>query len=84
MTSLLLSELMLLKCMYICKWSMMAMKDDNMISLIIWRTNVLLSGLVIMQSIILEDVTCNPIYKSITGTNDCGLPAQVSENSINM
>ena len=35
MISLLLSEIMLLKSIYAWKWSVMAMKDDNLISLII-------------------------------------------------
>ena len=84
MTSLSLSELMLLKCMYIHKWSVMAMKDDNMISLILWKTNLLLTGLMTMQCNILENVGCNPIYKSITGANDCQLPSHISNNSVKM
>ena len=35
MISLLLSEMMLLKSIYAWKWSVMAMKDDNLISLLI-------------------------------------------------
>ena len=84
MTSLLLSELMLVKCMYIHKWSVMAMKDDNMIALILWRTNTLLTGVLTMQANILEDVKCNPVYKSLTGTNDCQLSSQISENSVKL
>ena len=84
MISLSLSELMLVKCMYIFKWSVMAMKDDNLISLIIWRLNILLSGLVTMQSIVLDEPACNHIYKSLTGTNHYQLPTQVSENSMKM
>ena len=84
MTSLSLSEIMFMKFMYIHKWSQMAMKDDNMISLILWRTNILLTSIITMQCNILEDIECNPIYKTITGTNDCQSPSYISDNSVKM
>ena len=58
MISLLLSELMILKSLYICKWSTMAMKDDNLISTIILKINILLSSLITLQVTMLDDTTC--------------------------
>ena len=55
MISLSLSELMILKSLYIYKWSMMAMKDDNLISKIILRINILLSSLITLQTTMLDD-----------------------------
>ena len=82
MISLLLSELMILKCMYICKWSVMAMKDDNLISTVILRTNILLSSLITMQTTMLDDGTCNWIYKSLTGEYEVKLPTEICTNSL--
>ena len=84
MISLLLSELMILKCMYICKWSVMAMKDDNLISSVILRTNILLSSLITMQTTMLDDGTCNWIYKTITGENEFRLPTETCSISLQL
>ena len=84
MISLLLSELMILKCMYIWKWSTMAMKDDNLISKIIWRINILLSSLITLQATMLDDTTSNSIEKSLTGRYEMQLPTQICTNSIHL
>ena len=84
MISLLLSELMILKCMYIWKWSIMAMKDDNLISKIILRINILLSSLITLQATMLDDTTCNSIEKSLTGRYEMQLPTQICTNSIQL
>ena len=84
MISLLLSELMILKCMYIWKWSIMAMKDDNLISKIILRINILLSSLITLQATMLDDTTCNSIEKSLTGRYEMQLPTQTCTNSIQL
>ena len=84
MISLLLSELMILKCMYIWKWSIMAMKDDNLISKIILRINILLSSLITLQATMLDDTTCNSIEKSITGRYEMQLPTQICTFSIEL
>ena len=84
MISLLLSELMILKCMYIWKWSTMAMKDDNLISKIILRINILLSSLITLQTTMLDDTTCNSIEKSITGRYQMHSPTQICTRSITL
>ena len=84
MISLLLSELMILKCMYIWKWSIMAMKDDNLISKIILRINILLSSLITLQATMLDDTTCNSIEQSLTGRYEMQLPTQICTNSIQL
>ena len=84
MISLLLSELMILKSLYICKWSIMAMKDDNLISKIILRINILLSSLITLQATMLDDTTCNSIEKSLTGRYEMQLPTQTCTNSIQL
>ena len=84
MISLLLSELMILKCMYIWKWSMMAMKDDNLISKIILRINILLSSLITLQATMLDDATCNSIEKSLTGRYEMQSPTQTCTNSLQL
>ena len=84
MISLLLSELMILKCMYIWKWSIMAMKDDNLISKMILRINILLSSLITLQTTMLDDTTCNSIEKSITGRYQMQLPTQICTRSITL
>ena len=84
MISLLLSELMIIKCMYIWKWSIMAMKDDNLISKIILRINILLSSLITLQATMLDDTTCNSIEQSLTGRYEMQLPTQICTNSIQL
>ena len=84
MISLLLSELMILKSLYICKWSIMAMKDDNLISKIILRINILLSSLITLQATMLDDFTCNLIEKTITGRYEMHLPTQICTSSIRL
>ena len=37
MISLTLSEMMMVKCLYILKWSSMAMADDNLIATVVFR-----------------------------------------------
>ena len=82
MISLLLSEMMLLKSMYAWKWSVMAMKDDNLISLTIFNTNLLLSGLVTLQVMMLNDTTCNPIYNYMSGNSPVLIPTQICSTSL--
>ena len=82
MISLLLSEMMLLKSVYAWKWSVMAMKDDNLISSIIFNTNLLLSGLVTLQVMMLNDTTCNPIYNYMSGYSPAPMPTQMCSTSL--
>ena len=82
MISLLLSEMMLLKSMYAWKWSVMAMKDDNLISLIIFNINLLLSGLVTLQVMMLNDKTCNPIYNYMSGNSPVLIPTRICSTSL--
>ena len=84
MISLLLSEMMILKSMYICRWSIMAMKDDNLISKVVLRINILLSSLITLQVTMLDDDTCNPIENTITGRYDMQLPTEICTNSIKL
>ena len=82
MISLLLSEMMLLKSIYAWKWSVMAMKDDNLISIIILNTNFVLTGLLTLQVRMLDDSTCNPIYNYLSGNNQVQLPTELCINSL--
>ena len=80
--SLLFCEMMLLKSMYAWKWSVMAMKDDNLISLIIFNSNLLLSGLLTLQVMMLNDTTCNPIYNYMSGYSPAPIPTQICSTSL--
>ena len=71
-----LSEMMLVKCLYILKWSSMAMVDDNLIATVIFRTNVLLSGLFVLPGIVLEDGSCNEFYKVLAGQPNFQVPTE--------
>ena len=82
MISLLLSEMMLLKSMYAWKWSVMAMKDDNLISLIIFNINLLLSGLATLQVMMLNDKTCNTIYNYMSGNSPVLIPTRICSTSL--
>jgi hypothetical protein len=84
MISLLLSELMILKSLYICKWSIMAMKDDNLISKIVFRINILLSSLITLQATMLDDNTCNSFKKTYTGRYEMELPTQICTSSLKL
>ena len=44
MISLTLSEMMMVKCLYILKWSSMAMADDNLIATVIFRHSIYIYG----------------------------------------
>ena len=82
MISLLLSEMMLLKSIYAWKWSVMAMRDDNLISLLILNANLVLSGLLTFQAWMLDDSTCNPIYNYLSGYNQVQLPTEMCSTSV--
>ena len=89
MISLLLSEIMLLKSIYALKWSVMAMKDDNLISLLILNINLVLTGLLTLQVRMLDDSTCNPIYNYLSGYdqdlseyNQIQLPTEMCSTSL--
>ena len=86
MISLLLSEMMLLKSLYAWKWSVMAMKDDNLISLLILNTNLVLTGLLTLQVRMLDDKTCNPINNYLSGYQPAGyiqqLPTEMCSASL--
>ena len=88
MISLLLSELMILKSgermPFNFKWSVKVLKDDNLIAKMILEINILLTSLIILQATMLDDHTCNPIYKSLSGRNDMQLPTQICTNSLNL
>jgi hypothetical protein len=84
MISLLLSELIIFKSLYICKWSIMAMKDDNLISKIIFRINILLSSFITLQATMLDDNTCNSFKKTYTGRYEMELPTQICTISLNL
>ena len=76
MISLTLSEMMMVKCLYILKWSSMAMADDNLIATVIFRTNVLLNGLFVLPGIVLEDGSCNEFYKVLAGQPNFQVPTE--------
>ena len=80
--SLLFCEMMLFKSMYAWKWSVMAMKDDNLISLLILNTNLVLTGLVTLQVRMLDDTTCNPIYNYLSGNNQVQIPTEMCSTSL--
>ena len=82
MISLLLSEIMLLKSIYAWKWSVMAMKDDNLISSIILNTNFVLTGLLTLQVRMLGDSTCNPIYNYLSGNNQVQTSTEMCSTSL--
>ena len=82
MISLLLSEIMLLKSIYAWKWSVMAMKDDNLISSIILNTNFVLTGLLTLQARMLDDSTCNPIYNYLSGNNQVQISTEMCSTSL--
>ena len=82
MISLLLSEIMLLKSIYALKWSVMAMKDDNLISLLILNANLVLSGLLTLQAWMLDDSTCNPISNYLSGYNQVQIPTEMCSTSL--
>ena len=86
MISLLIGEMIVLRSMYICNWSVMAMKDDNLYSLIILRTNILLTGLITLQATVLDDGSCNSIHKSVMDKlyNDPRIPSEICINSLKM
>jgi hypothetical protein len=89
MNSLLLSELMILNslkripCNF--KWSVKALKDNNLVAKIILEINILLTSLITLQVTMLDDGTCNSIYKVFTGIpNDMQLPTQICTNSLKL
>ena len=88
MISLMLSELMILKSRertpFKFKWSLKAMKDDNLIARTILGFNILLTSLITLQATMLDDRTCNPIYKTLSGRDDMQLPTQICIRSLKL
>ena len=88
MISLMLSELMILKSRermpFNFKWSLKAMKDDNLIAKTILGFNILLTSLITLQATMLDDRTCNPIYKTLSGRDDMQLPTQICTHSLKL
>ena len=88
MISLLLSELMILKSRermpFNFKWSVKVLKDDNLIAKMILEVNILLTSLITLQATMLDDHSCNPIYKTLSGRNDMQLPTQICTNSLKL
>ena len=58
------------------------MKDDNLISLLISNTNLVLTGLVTLQVRMLDDTTCNPIYNYLSGNNQVQTPTEMCSTSL--
>ena len=53
------------------------MVDDNLIATVIFRTNVLLSGLLFfLPGIVLEDGSCNEFYKVLAGQPNIQMPTE--------
>ena len=88
MISLMLSELMILKSRermpFKFKWTLKAMKDDNLIAKTILGFNILLTGLITLQATMLDDHTCNPIYKTLSGRDDLQSPTQICTHSLKL
>ena len=88
MISLMVSELMILKSRermpFNFKWSLKAMKDDNLIAKTILGFNILLTSLITLQATMLDDRTCNPIYKTLSGRDDMQLPTQICTHSLKL
>jgi hypothetical protein len=88
MISLLLSELMILKSRermpFNFKWSVKVLKDDNRIAKMILGINVLLTSLITLQATMLDDHTCNPTYKTLSGRNDMQSPTKICINSLKL
>ncbi len=62
-----LCEIMVVKCLYIWKWSFMSSVDDDFWSVVLGLTNLIISGLGGMQRHILDDGTCYSGYQRMTG-----------------
>ena len=88
MISLMLSELMILKSRermpFKFKWTLKAMKDDNLIAKTILGSNILLTSLITLQATMLDDHTCNPIYKTLSGRDDLQSPTQICTHSLKL
>ena len=54
----------------------MAMTDDNLIATIIFRTNLLLSGLISFQGIVLDDGSCDTLYNNLAGQPNVQAPTE--------
>jgi hypothetical protein len=63
-----LTEMMLLKCLYVFYWPKMAMIDDTLVAEFIGRWNLMMSSLSIFTRLYIIEYHTNTHYQFVTGT----------------
>jgi hypothetical protein len=63
-----LTEMMLLKCLYMFYWPMMAMMDDTLVAQFIGRWTLMISSLCIFTRLYILEYHTNTHYQFVTGT----------------
>ncbi len=66
-----LNEIIIIKCLYIYKWSMMALLDDDFISTALGIFNVFFSMWMCVLRLFLDDLKCVVHYKIFTMVDHC-------------
>jgi hypothetical protein len=78
-TFLTLTEMMLLKCLYMFYWPRMAMFDDTLVAQFIGRWNLMISSLSIFTRLYIVEYHTNTHYQFFTGTKSFKDESDLSE-----
>ncbi len=70
-TALALDEIIVLKCLYIYKWSRMALIDDAFMATVIGAINLIVSFSLSCLRLYLDDLECTIHYEILTMENRC-------------
>ena len=57
-----LTEMVIIKCLLMYKWSQMSMINDYLIANLLHRINLLISGILIVSKVILAEYMTNPYF----------------------
>ena len=81
MISFTMSEIMIIKYLYVWKWSYMSSRDDDFISIFLFTFNFIMSFLFSLQSSILDDGSCVELVYSMAGQLDTTIDSEFCTNS---
>ena len=84
MYSLTTTEIMIFKCLFIWKWTWTVSRDENFYSFFALLFNLLISSLVFLQNIVLDDYSCNKLIKSLMHEVDTQIDSVHCTTSLNM
>ena len=84
MYSVTATEIMVFKCLFLWKWSWMVTRNENFYSLFAFLFNLLISSLLVLQNVLLDDGSCSENIKRLSHQVDTQIDSKLCTMSFKM